>query len=128
MATNMKEYVESYLAYRRIKPTRHLPHGELQLFPLFMGLRQDWTMDFITGLPLSKLMGIVFDAISVIVNKYTKFARYIPSCKDWKAKMLGNTLVKEVWSKCGLSVFLTIDQGSLFTSKYWSQFYYHLRI
>ena len=78
--------------------------------------------------PLNKLISIVFDAIFVVADKYIKFARYILSCKDWKAKMLGNALVRKVWLKCSLSVFLMMDQDSLFTSKYWSQFCYHLRI
>ena len=85
-------------------------------------------MDFITDLPLSKLMGIVFDAILIVVDRYIKFAKYIPSCKDWKAKRLEDTLVKKVWLKCGLPVSLTTDRGSLFTSKYWSQFCYHFKI
>ena len=128
MAIDVKEYVKSYLACRQIKPTKHLLHDELQSLLLSIRLRQDWTIDFITGLPPSKLMGIVFDAILVVVNRYTKFARYIPSCEDWKAKMLRDALVKEVWSKCDLLVSLITDQSSLFISKYWLQFCYHLKI
>ena len=77
MAINVKKYVKSCSACRQIKSTKYLLHNELQLLPLPMGPRQDWTMDFIIGLPLSKLMGIVFDAIFVVVDGYTKFARYI---------------------------------------------------
>ena len=127
MATNVKKYVESYSTCRWIKPTRHLLYGELQSFLLPMGPRQDWIMDFITGLPLSKLIGIIFNAILVVVDRYTKFARYILSREDWKAKTLGDALIREVWSKCGLPVSLTTDRGSLFTSKYRSQICY-LRI
>jgi hypothetical protein len=36
-------------------------------------------MDFITGLPLSWRNGVVYDAILVIVDRYTKMARYIPT-------------------------------------------------
>ena len=61
---------------------RHLPHGELQSLLLLIEPRQDWRMDFITGLSPSKLMNIIFDAILVVIDKYTKFARYILSCKD----------------------------------------------
>ena len=128
MATNMKEYVKFCSACRQIKPTRHLPHDELQSLSFPMGPKQDWTMDFITGLSPSKLIDIVFDAILVVVIRYTKFARYISSREDWKAKTLGDALIREVWSKCGLPISLTTDQGSLFTSKYWSQFCYHFKI
>jgi hypothetical protein len=36
-------------------------------------------MDFITGLLLSRRGDSVFDAILVIVDRYTKMARYIPT-------------------------------------------------
>jgi hypothetical protein len=35
-------------------------------------------MDFVTGLPVSRRNGVVYDAILVIVDRYTKMARYIP--------------------------------------------------
>ena len=41
-------------------------------------------------------MGIVFNTILMVVKTYIKFARYIPSCKNWKAKILEKTLVKEM--------------------------------
>ena len=49
MATNVKEYVKLYLACRQIKSTRHLPHSKLQSLLLLIKPRQDWMMDFITG-------------------------------------------------------------------------------
>ena len=118
MTINVKKYVEFCSACRRIKPTKHLLHSELQLLPLPMGPKQDWTMDFTIGLLPSKLMGIVFDAIFVVVDGYTKFAKYILFYKDWKVKMLGDALVREVWSKCGLPVSLITNQGSLFILNY----------
>jgi hypothetical protein len=40
-------------------------------------------MDFITNLPPSKdpVTGVVYDSIFVIVDRYTKFSRYIPTMK-----------------------------------------------
>ena len=118
MAINVKEYIEFCSAYRQIKPTRHLLHGELQSLLLSIGPRQDWTIDFITSLLPSKLMSIIFNTILVIVDRYTKFTRYILSCKDWKAETLKDTLVRKMWSKCDLLVFLMTDRGSLFISEY----------
>ena len=109
MATDVKKYVESCSACRWIKFTKHLPHSKLQLLLLLIGSRQNWTMDFIIGLPPSKLMDIVFDTILMVVDRYTKFARYIPSRKDWKAKTLRDALVREMWLKCSLLVFLMMN-------------------
>lgn len=78
----MKEYTEFCSACKQIKFIKHLLHGELQLLLLPMGLRQDWMMDFITGLFSNKLMNIVFNAILIVVDRYIKFVKYIPSCKD----------------------------------------------
>lgn len=78
----MKEYTEFCSACRQIKLTKYLLHGELQLLLLPMGPKQDWMMDFITGLPSIKLIDIIFNAIFVVVDKYIKFVKYILSRKD----------------------------------------------
>lgn len=109
-----------------MKLTKHLLYGELQSFPMPKGPRKDWTLNFITDLPLSLRKGSAFDAILVIVNRYIKYSTYIPVRKDWDAKKLADVIVEEVFSKFGIPVFLVSDQGSLFTLKYYLNFCYYL--
>ena len=42
-------------------------------------------MDFITDLPLSVAYGGVFDAVLIVVNKFTRIYYYIPTRKNLSA-------------------------------------------
>jgi transposase InsO family protein len=128
MPGDVREYVTSCTKCSLAKPTRHKPYGLLQSLPVPQGPRKDWTMDFITDLPPSKRRGQVYDAILVVVDRYTKYSRYIPARKDWTAEHLADELFDEVFSKQGMPESIVSDRGSLFTSNFWSNFCYHLRI
>ena len=115
-------------ASRLIKPRRHLPHDELQLLLILMGLKKDWIIDFITELPLCMKRKSMYDSILIVVDRYTKYAKYIPVRKNLKATKLADVLVEDVFSNFGKPMLLTSDWGSLFTSNYWSHFCYHLSV
>ena len=60
-------------------------------------------MDFITGVPSS--LGVdrkAYDAILVVVDRYTKLAKYYPVLKSITAKQFGNLFVQTVF--CSFSV------------------------
>jgi hypothetical protein len=73
-----------------MKVPRWLPQGKLAPLPAPEGAWQDLIMDFITGLPPSTRQGSVYDAILVIVDYYTKAARYLPITSKVNAKDLAN--------------------------------------
>ena len=60
----------------------------------------------------------MYDSILVVIDQYTKYIKYIPARKNWKAIDLANVLVEDVFSAFGKPVSLTSNQGSLFTSNY----------
>jgi transposase InsO family protein len=88
-------------------------------------------MDFIVGLPEScwKHHAKPYKAILVVVNWYTKQARYF-LCHDllnafgW-AEILARKLVLRV---AGEPRSIVSDCGPQFTSKFWAAFCYHQRI
>ena len=53
-------------------------------------------MNFITGLPLSKQKGCIYDAILVVVNCYTKMVRYIYTTKIITAVELAELFFDEI--------------------------------
>jgi hypothetical protein len=58
-------------------------------------------MDFIVGLlPLTQ-QGSVYDAILVIINQYTKAARYLPITFKVNTKDLANLFLQEIIFKTG---------------------------
>ena len=128
MSKDVREYVMSCSKCHQVKPARHKPFGVLQPLPRPKGPRQAWSMDFITDLPPSLRRGTAYDAILVIVDRFTKYSRYILARKDWDAEMLADVLVEEVFTRFGMPVSIVSDRGTLFTSGYWSQFCYYLRV
>ena len=128
MAKDIQEYIKSCATYRQVKLMRHLLYRELQSLPFPIGPRQDWTMDFITRLPLSLWRGSKFDAILVVVDRFTKYSIYLPAWANWDANTLADILVEAVFTKYGIPVSFTSNKGLLFILHFWSHFCYYLRI
>jgi hypothetical protein len=79
------------------------------------------SMDFVTGLPPAlNRHGEVVDAVLVIVDRLSKYARYLDCSKDMTAKQLADLLESEIVTHWGVPKSFVTDRGSLFTSKYWS--------
>ena len=85
-------------------------------------------MDFITDLPPSKRKDCVYDAILVVVDRYTKMARYLPTTKTINAIELADLIFEEIILKFGALDGIVSDRGSVFTSAYWSEICYHLKV
>jgi hypothetical protein len=94
---------------------------------MFKESRQDWTMNFITDLSFSKRWNKAYDSILIVIDRYTKYAKYIRARKNWTAMQLTDVLVKKLFTKLKISVFIIIDRESLFIVNYWFVFYYHFK-
>ena len=53
-------------------------------------------MDFLTGILLYGCKRVTYDSILVIVDRYTKAVKYIPTTKKIKADKLSNLFIKHV--------------------------------
>jgi hypothetical protein len=85
-------------------------------------------MDFITDLPPSRWRGEVYDAILVIVCRYTKLGLYVPAKKTLSAEALADIFVSIVIPRLGAPSSIVSDRGSLFTSGFWREFCHELGI
>lgn len=83
-------------------------------------------MDFITGLPPSGRRGKAYDALLVVVDRYSKMAKYIPCTAEIAAEELAQLLIEHVYSVFGAPESIISDRGSLFTSSYWSTLCHYL--
>ena len=128
MIKDVKAYVASCDVCQRVKVPQHCPYGELQALPQPERPWQQVTMDFITGLPPSKRRGCVYDAILVIVDRYTKMARYITTTKTVTAVELAELFYEEVICRFGVPKGAVSDRGSVFTSAFWSEMCYYLKM
>jgi transposase InsO family protein len=122
------EYVETCDICQRMKIPRHKPYGLLAPLPQPERPWQDISMDFIVDLPRSRWRGRDYDSIFVVVDRYSKFVRFIPCNKTITAEQLADLLMEEIVARYGAPRSIVSDQGSIFTSKYWSTFCYQLCI
>ena len=86
-------------------------------------------MDFVTGLPISTdWKDKSYDSILIIVDRFTKMVYYklvkITIDVSGFAKVIIDIIVRHY----GLPDSIITDQGSLFTSKFWSSLCYFLGI
>ena len=127
MRTDVRAYIKSCDVCQRTKVLRHRPYGELHSLPQPKGPWKEIAMDFITDLPLSKRRGTVYDAILVVIDRYTKMVIYIPTQKTVNAPELAD-LFLDVIGRVGAPDGIVSDRGSLFTSSFWSAICYHMAI
>ena len=128
LAKEVAEYVKTCSVCQTMKARHHRPYGEAQALPMPSRAWEEITMDFITDLPPGKLGDCVYDAILVIVDRYTKMNRYLPTTKKCTSVELAELLELHIVRHYGLPKGIITDRGSVFTSQYWSDFAFEARI
>ena len=128
MTDEVAEYVKSCDVCQRTKSPRHRPYGQLGSLPVTNKPWKELSMDFVTGLPPSKYRGKVYDAILVVVDRFTKMVRYLPTTTTIDAAELAELFYAEIVCRYGTPAGVVSDRGSLFTSAYWSAICYHAKI
>jgi hypothetical protein len=73
-------------------------------------------MNFVTGLPSFFHRGVVYDAVFVVINRYSKMVQYIPCTKDTDADELAEIMENRVFQYFGMFKSCVFDRGSLFIS------------
>ena len=106
-----------------------MPYGRLASLLILDAPFEEITLDFIRGLPPCKLTsGIdvtVYDSILVVVDRYTKRARYVAARKDWTALQFADAMHRHIFcTDWGTPRGIVSDRGVLFTSNVWSEMCY----
>ena len=85
---NMKQHVNNCSTCYRVKSIRHKSHDLLQLLFQSKNSRQNWIMNFIIDLSSSKHRVEVYNSVLIMMNRYTKYVRYISTKKTWTIENL----------------------------------------
>ena len=121
MRDAIDKYVRECTVCQQNKHTRHKPYGLLQPLGVPDKPWQSVAMDFIVKLPESTdpVTGEGYDSILVVVDRFTKFGRFIPFRETFTAQQLAYVFVKHIVASHGTPAELITDRDKLFTSKFW---------
>jgi hypothetical protein len=91
---------------------------------------QSVAIDFIIKLPPSAdpVTKESYDGIMVVVDRFTKYGRFIPYRETWKATDLAHVFVKHVVANHGMPAQLISDRDKLFKSNFWIALMEHLGV
>ena len=128
MSADVLKYVSSCPVCQRTVVKRHKPYGKLASLPIPSRPWEEITMDFVTSLPPSVWRGQVYDSILVVVDRFSKMARYMPVRKDMTATDLATLYAESIFKDFGAPKGIVSDRGSLFTSEFWSAFMLYLNV
>lgn len=124
----LKQDVESFVRQcetcQRAKHEHTAPAGKLQPLPIPQGPWQDVTMDFVEGLPMSDS----FNCILVIVDRFTKYAHFIPLKHPFTAATVARKVLDQMVKLHGTPKSIVTDRDKIFTSKFWQELFSALHI
>ena len=128
ISKDIKNYIFLYNICQRIKVSRYCLYSEMQMLLHSEELWQKVIINFITDLSLNKCRDCIYNAILVIVNCYTKITQYISTVKTVTAVQLTDLFYKKI-----IYCFKTLrevmsDWDSVFTSVFWSDLCYHIKM
>lgn len=119
----MKEAVKTQLKQCQIclqaKPERVKYPGLLQPLPVPVGAWQVISMDFIEGLPISER----YSCILVIVDKFSKYAHFLPLIHPYTAQSVATTFMKNFYKLHGMPKVIISDRDRIFTSLFWEHLF-----
>ena len=118
MATDIREYVTICSICQNIAVPRHKPYGKLESLPVLERPWQEISLDFITQLPSSYIKTIKHDAILVIMDHYTKMARFILTMINLAAPEFTAVFYKNIKLKYSSLRGIMSDQDIKITFKF----------
>ena len=125
LATDVQEYVLSCQTCQNIAIPRHKPYGKLQPLPIPERPWKEVSLDFITQLPPSYIGTKEYDAILVVVDRYTKMAKFIPTTTDISAPEFAALFHENIELQYGSPRGIVSDRDTKITSKFWAEVCIH---
>lgn len=123
MRRDVKKYIKTCDLCQRTKARTHRPYGDLAALPIPNLPWQEISMDFITDLPKAKgAESKTYDSILVIVDRFTKYARYIPTTSKLTSDGLATIFLHTIFKDYGMPNGIVSDRGVIFTGSFWRTF------
>ena len=124
MTNVIEDYVRTCDICQRTKVLRKKPAGLLKPLPVPSRRWDSVTMDFMTDLPPCQ----TYDAILVVVDRFTKMAHFVPCTKDITSEELALLFIDRVYWYHGMPAHIISNRGPQFSAAYWGTFLKNLHI
>ncbi|XP_050942545.1 uncharacterized protein LOC127149990 [Cucumis melo] len=112
-------YVEQCDICQRNKFEATKPAGVLQPLPIPEKILEDWTMDFIEGLPLAGGVNVIM----VVVDRLSKYVYFITLKHPFSAKQVAKVFIDRVIGKHGIPKSIVSDRDKVFLSNFWKELF-----
>ena len=116
MKHEIRIYIDRYDICQRMIIRYYKLYGKFIPLPQPEGIWKKILIDFITDLPLSLYKRIVYDAILVVINKYSKIIEFVPCNKETTAEELTKIIKNEIIKHFGMFKSYISNKNNLFTS------------
>ncbi len=130
--SKMIKYVKFYIKIcdlcQRMKTFKHFSYDDLQFLFRFQDLWQKIIMNFITNLSSNKRSNNVYDFVLVIINRYIKMTFYIFVTKKIIVVELTKLIFDHVMFQYNASKNVVLNREFVFTSAYWADICYHMKM
>ena len=119
MQDEVEQFVRTCLVCQQDKTEQQCPAGLLEPLPTPDRPWESISMDFITCLPKSE----GFATIVVVVDRFSKYATFIPAPKECTAEDTAKFFFRHVVKYWGLPKSIISDRDSRFTGRFWTELF-----
>lgn len=116
---DVQQYVLSCETCQQAKVKHCKLPGLLQPLPVLLQAWHTVSLDFVEGLPKSSGFGTVM----VVVDKFTKFAKFIPLAHPFTALTVAQYFMTHIYDVFGMPQFIISDRDRIFTSALWQELF-----
>lgn len=118
MKQQIYDFVQTCQICQQAKPERVKYPGPLLPLPIPENAWQVVSMDFISGLPPRQ-----GNYILVVVDKFSKYAHFIPLTHHFIALIVAKMYLSQVYKLHGLPNAIISDRDPIFTSNLWKELF-----
>ncbi|KAJ0832489.1 putative nucleotidyltransferase, Ribonuclease H [Helianthus annuus] len=119
MKEDVARHVSQCLICQQVKIEHQRASGLLQPLDIPLWKWDDISMDFVTGLPRTRMKN---DAIWVVVDRLSKSAHFLPIRKEYAVSKLSEIFLREIVRLHGTPSSIVCDRDPRFTSRFWKGF------